>query len=199
MSATVRTFRAPDATAALAAVKAALGPDAVLISTRTVAGGLFRRPEVEVVAAVGAAVEDVPGGREGREGGGAAREPFGGAASRPVPVRYAPAAAAPIPAARPEHDPLASEVQLLRRSVEEARRALATVTREARAGHDLQLAPAAAEIHGRLIARGVEPLLAEELVRQALLGSATRAGGLERAVRDLLGQRLVPCRAPWMQ
>ncbi len=44
MSANVRTFRAPDSSSALAAVKAALGPDAILISTRTVEGGLFRRP-----------------------------------------------------------------------------------------------------------------------------------------------------------
>src|SRR5919206_499271 len=35
MSAQLRTFRAPDAQSALAAVKAALGPDAILVSTRT--------------------------------------------------------------------------------------------------------------------------------------------------------------------
>ena len=60
MSATVRTFRASDSTAALAAVKAALGPDAILISTRTVQGGIFRRPEVEVTAAAGDAMERSP-------------------------------------------------------------------------------------------------------------------------------------------
>ena len=57
MSARLQTFRAADHQSALAAVKAALGPDAVLVSTRTVAGGLWRKPEVEVVAAAGEAIE----------------------------------------------------------------------------------------------------------------------------------------------
>lgn len=191
MSAIVRTFRAPDAAAALAAVKAALGPDAVLISTRTVEGGLFRRPEVEVTAAAGEALEP----------------PAAGRAAPPVPALPSPARAAAGATAygagallaRPADDPLASEVQLLRRSVEETRRALALVTREARAGRELQLPPAAAELHARLVARGVEPLLAEELVRQALQATgAPRPRSLEDVVRDLVGERLLPCRAPWL-
>ncbi|MFY3746452.1 flagellar biosynthesis protein FlhF, partial [Anaeromyxobacter sp. Red801] len=52
MTPTVRTFRAPDSAAALAAVKAALGPEAVILATRTVDGGLFRRAEVEITAAL---------------------------------------------------------------------------------------------------------------------------------------------------
>ena len=182
MSATVRTFRASDSTAALAAVKAALGPDAILISTRTVQGGIFRRPEVEVTAAAGDALEAPAESRTDAPAHGVSRY----------------AAATPA-LSRPADDPLSSEVQLLRRSVEETRRALATVTREARSGRELQIPPAAAELHARLIARGVEPVLAEELVRQALkLTASPRAGGLEGAVRDLLGERLIPCRAPWL-
>lgn len=50
MSQLTRTFRAPDARGALAQVKAALGSDAVIVSTREVSGGLFRQKEVEVVA-----------------------------------------------------------------------------------------------------------------------------------------------------
>ncbi|HEX7625038.1 MAG TPA: flagellar biosynthesis protein FlhF [Anaeromyxobacteraceae bacterium] len=181
MSANVRTFRAPDSSSALAAVKAALGPDAILISTRTVQGGMFRRAEVEVTAAGGDAME-APGAR-----------------TAPAAAGISKYAGATPTASRPADDPLASEVQLLRRSVEETRRALATVTREARSGRELQIPPAAAELHARLIARGVEPVLAEELVRQALqLTASPRAGGLEGAVRDLLGERLLPCRAPWL-
>src|SRR6266545_1129869 len=106
MSANVRTFRAPDSTSALAAVKAALGPDAILISTRTVQGGLFRRAEVEVTAASGQPIED-------------SRAP-----SPPLPAAAAPQLRAyarserPAEAqspGRPHDDPLASEVQLLRR------------------------------------------------------------------------------------
>ena len=196
MSATVRTFRAPDSATALAAVKAALGPDAVLISTRTVQGGLFRRPEVEVTAASGPVLEDARGAPRDHEPPPAPLP----AARRAALVRPARTVADAAPARpRPADDPLASEVQLLRRSVDEARRALAAVTREARAGRDLQIPPAAAEIHARLIGRGVEPVLAEELTRQALQLAATpRAGGLGGAVRDLVGERLVPCRAPWL-
>jgi len=199
MSAQIRTFRANDPVSALAAVKTALGPDAVLISTRTVEGGLFRRPQIEVTAAAGPPLEgpvsspplpDTPPKEEGHPLGAAAR-----LASYARGTRVQ----GDADESRPRDDRLASEVLLLRRSVEEARRALATVTREARAGRDLQIPPAAAEVHARLIARGVEPLLAEELVRQALqLSPAPRPHLLIGAVRDLLGERLVPCRAPWL-
>ncbi len=191
MSATVRTFRAPDSASALAAVKAAFGPDAILISTRTVEGRLFRRPEIEVTAAAGPLLEQPAGLQPGTVAPHAQRA-YG---SEQTPAG---AAALARPPARPVDDPLASEVQLLRRSVEEARRALAAVTREARSGRELQIAPAAAEIHGRLLARGVEPVLAEELVRQALTMTSSPSCGLAAAVRDLVGERLVPCRAPWL-
>ncbi|HUK65949.1 MAG TPA: flagellar biosynthesis protein FlhF [Anaeromyxobacteraceae bacterium] len=182
MSATVRTFRAPDSASALAAVKAALGPEAILISSRTVQGSLFRRAEVEVTAAAGPLVEQAPG------------------ELRAAVAAYKKSDREPrdsLRAGRPADDQLASEVKLLRRSVEEARRALATVTREAQASHDLQIPPAAAMVHARLIGRGVEPVLAEELVRQALQ-LAARASGLAATVRDLVSERLLPCRAPWL-
>ncbi len=199
----IQTFRAPDAAAALAAVKAALGPDAILVSTRTVPGGLFRRSEVEVTAAAGEAVESPPPRTSVRLDTARPelppeREPRAVDAAGDGTARASRTAAAG--AARPTDDLLASEVHLLRRSVEEARRALADVTLEARAGRDLQLPPAAAELHAALVSRGVEPVLAEELVRQALVvGGATRRIALDRAIRDLLGERLVPCRAPWLR
>jgi flagellar biosynthesis protein FlhF len=201
MSATVRTFRAPNSQSALAAVKAALGPDAVLISTRTVPGGLWKKPEVEVVAALGEAFEGraTPSARPDRSAAESNGEEWISTYPASVRAQRRPEPRPEQPATRPADDPLFSEVQALRRSVEEARRALALVTREARSGRELQLPPAAAELHARLCARGVDPEIAEELVRQALsLTSAPRAGGLDGAVRDLLGERLVPCRAPWL-
>ena len=50
----IRTFRARDARAALTAVKAAFGIDAVIIGTKQVPGGFFGRPSIEVTAAAGA-------------------------------------------------------------------------------------------------------------------------------------------------
>jgi flagellar biosynthesis protein FlhF len=181
MTPTVRTFRAPDSAAALAAVKAALGAEAVILSTRTVDGGLFRRPEVEITAA--------------------AEPPAPPPRRRPPPAPAAevePRRAAPPPPQRPHDDALQDEIRHLRRSVEEARRALTSVTQEARAGRDLQLPPAGAEVYARLACRGVEPALAEGLVRSALATVPPETRRVLAAVKDLLGERLVPCRAPWL-
>jgi flagellar biosynthesis protein FlhF len=51
MNANVRTFRATSPRAALDAVKAALGDDAVILETREIRGGLWGRTEIEVTAA----------------------------------------------------------------------------------------------------------------------------------------------------
>src|SRR4051812_22961865 len=50
----IRTFRARDARSALTAVKAAFGPDAVIIETKQIDGGLFGRSQIEVTAAADA-------------------------------------------------------------------------------------------------------------------------------------------------
>lgn len=198
MTPTVRTFRAPDTNAALAAVKAALGSEAVILSTRSVDAGMFRRAEVEITAALGQAEEDLPRPRPRPRSAAAAVAAHALAAGQPAPRAAAPLPAPRPPPVRPEDDPVSDELRSLRRSVEEARKALATVTREARAGRDLQLPPAAAEIHARLTGRGVEPALAEGLVRSALASTGPDAQAILAAVRDLLGERLVPCRAPWL-
>ncbi|HET7754237.1 MAG TPA: flagellar biosynthesis protein FlhF [Anaeromyxobacteraceae bacterium] len=227
MQATVRTFRAPDTASALAAVKAALGPDAVLLSTRNVEGGMFRKPEVEVTAAlrVGACADLGTHGRDdqlrarrvaqtyaersaaqdspaanGRLTHGAGRPVVGASADLHVV-----GASAGLRDTAMRDDALAVEIQSLRRSVEEARRSLSLVTREARSARELQIPPAAADVHALLVARGVETLLAEELVRQAMALAPSRepaASMRERitaTVRDLVGERLVPSRAPWLQ
>jgi flagellar biosynthesis protein FlhF len=193
---TVRTFRAPDSASALAAVKAALGPEAVILATRSVDGGLFRRAEVEITAAL-----EPAGAALGRYSTPA--DTVEDAAVHPERSASAPAearsrgAAAPI-RRRPVDDPLEEEVRLLRRSVEEARNALAQVTREARAGRELQLPPGGAEVFARLAGRGVEPSLAESFVRSALATAGPEPQRVLAAVKDILGERLVPCRAPWL-
>ncbi len=49
---TVRTFRAQDPKAALDIVKAMMGPDAIIISTREVGGNFFKKGEIEITAAL---------------------------------------------------------------------------------------------------------------------------------------------------
>src|SRR4051812_8087840 len=94
----IRTFRARDARAALTAVKAAFGPDAVIIETRQVDGGLFGRTQIEVTAAADA---------------GAARLPL---SDRAVAPRRGVAAA-------PDHA-VEGDVAALRRVMEDVRRSL---------------------------------------------------------------------------
>jgi len=203
MTPNVRTFRAADSNAALAAVKAALGSEAVILATRSVDGGLFRRSEVEITAALGPIEEDLPRARPRPRTGAAALAAHAAANPElrlPEPLASGAGASrsAPPSTRPPDEDPLTAEVRYLRRSVEEARHALAAVTREARAGRDMQLPPAAAEVHARLTGRGVESALAEGLVRSALDSAGADPVGILRVVRDLLGERLVPCRAPWL-
>jgi flagellar biosynthesis protein FlhF len=163
-------------------VKAALGSDAVILSTRSVDGGLFRKPEVEITAALEPSGPPALAGARYRQAAPAAPAP----------------AASPPPPTRPPDDALQDEVRLLRRSVEEARRALTAVTLEARAGRDLQLPPAGAEVYARLAGRGMEQALAEGLVRSALAMAPPETSRVLTAVKDLLGERLIPCRAPWL-
>ena len=186
MTPTVRTFRAPDTASALAAVKAALGSDAVILSTRTVDGGLFRRPEVEITAALEAPAPP------------RARRPPPPHRPEGVDLAPAPRQTPPPPPPRPTDDALHDELRQLRRSVEEARRALNAVTSEARASREFQLPPAGAEVYARLAERGMEAALAEGLVRSALSTVPPETHRVLAAVKDLLGERLVPCRAPWL-
>lgn len=185
MTPTVRTFRASDSAAALAAVKAALGSEAVILSTRTVDGGLFRKPEVEMTAALESPRYSPPPQR--RRPKAPPQDSDSARRAEPLP-----------PPPRPADDALQDEIRHLRRTVEEARRALSAVTAEARAGRDLQLPPAGAEVFARLACRGVEPALAEGLVRSALSMVPPETSRVLAAVKDLLGERLIPCRAPWL-
>lgn len=121
-NATVRTFRAPDAAAALRLIKAALGPDAVILATREIPASGAKRAEIEVTAALEPRAEppaptprasEPPrvapmrtGGAEPRDFGAEPRgflsEPREAREPAAVPVRYpTPRAEAPRPLAVP--------------------------------------------------------------------------------------------------
>lgn len=169
---TIRTFRAADTRAAIRAVKAAFGPEAVIISTREIGGGMFRRPDVEVTAALS----------------------FEPAAAPPPP---APRSAAPSPASY-RGGPIAPAAESVRRYEASAPRPQSVPF--GRPDHDLDLIPSALEVYRHLVHRGVEETLAEEVVRQAISdGHASRTDALFSGVREILAERLVPCRAPWLR
>ncbi|WP_373049419.1 flagellar biosynthesis protein FlhF [Vulgatibacter sp.] len=172
-SPTLRTFRAADTRAALAAVKAALGPDAVIVSTRSIPRTLLRGPEIEVTAALEAPPAPPPAAT------GTAREP------EPRAALLAPS--------------FAGEMAAMREALAEARRELRRVSRESRIQQALRFDAAAAAVHESLLDAGVEEALAEELVRQSLAAGHAGAEELRTAVRELLRRRISATRAPWLR
>ena len=155
---TVKTFRAADPRAALNAVKAALGAEAVILQTRQVGGGLWGKPQIEVTAA-----------------------------------RSTEAARAGGP-----RDALETEVAALRRVVEELRREVRSSSRDdTRPVPGESVNPAGLRLLRRLTGRGVEEMMAQEIVKLALLEAAPRDNDLMAAAGDLVRKRLPPARAPW--
>ncbi len=172
-----RTFRGPDTRTALAAVKAALGPDAIIVSTRDVGGGLMRRSEVEVTAGLPNWSPEEP----------APPSPSSRNATVGRPAFLANQAAGALAGA---------SMGELQRLVEETRDVLRAAALQA--GRS-PLPGRAAAIWERLVERGLEEKLADELVRFAMEDAATPGAlSLETAVRAALADRLVAARAPWL-
>ena len=208
---TFRTFRAPDARSALAMVKAALGSDAVILSTREVSNGLFRSREIEVTAAL----PEVP--PQSKSLAAQAYVPSGGRVATPplassdvqrasanatdAPRPSAPRPSAPQapnpPTSREEH--LSDELLRLRSAMDEMRREMRQVTGQVRIERDYRLPPVGAELLTHLINRGVEEALAEESIRQAVEASPNHSPAtLLASLREALGERVVSGRPPWL-
>ncbi|MBE2252114.1 MAG: flagellar biosynthesis protein FlhF [Myxococcus sp.] len=215
---TFRTFRAPDTRSALAMVKAALGPEAIIIATREVSNGLFRPKEIEVTAAlpepgpVSKALDSQPW----------ATAPAGKAPSIPPAMTPRRALTTELPAAEP---PRATTAQLhsadlqqaisaaaesrsapdlndelvrLRGAFEAMQREMKTLARQ-RVERDTNLPGAATDLYAHLISQGVEDQLADECVRQAVeLAKDTRLESLLPVLRSAVSERIVAGRAPWL-
>ena len=192
----IRTFRARDARAALTAVKAAFGPDAVIIETRQIDGGLFGRTQIEVTAAADASAARSPLiERTARRGTGAASDPA-----------------------------VDDDVAALRRAVEDVRRSLGRqdeglarrfdVGRAPERGLDdgddrrfddrrfddrrqPELGSEARKAFRHLLDRGVDEVLARELLDEALTIGGGRATEILRGVAAALGKTLRAAPAPW--
>jgi flagellar biosynthesis protein FlhF len=165
----------------LAAVKAALGSEAMIVSTREIPGTLFRSGAVEVTAAV--VPEDLPAGD-------VTPAPSEALADRAAALygETAPRSGADVN----------RELDALRACVAETQNALSSVARQARMGQDLQLAPAAAQFNTHLSMLGFDPILAEELVRQLMQGGVPRtAAGFRMPARNALNRIVKSCPPPW--
>lgn len=176
MTSMVRTFRAPDARSALAAVKAAMGSEAVILSTQQVGGGFFQRAEVEVTAALEPKPEPAAEPEAPQRAHGAAR------------YQVAPP---PQPRQDPMHAMVGEELIALRSAVESMRDQLRQPT--AAAPFPASVMP----LYDHLCARGLEPGVVEELLRHGAEAHGQHLGGLWQGVRELLAQRLVAGRSPW--
>jgi flagellar biosynthesis protein FlhF len=168
MNAIVRTFRGPDPRSALDAVRTALGDEAIILKTREV-GGIFGRKEIEITATR-----------------------TGDAASEGAPR-----------AKEPKSIDLESEVQALRRIVEQLRSEVRSTKAEPRMSGvptpaSSGLSTNAATLVRRLIERGGEAQIVEELVRDAAR-VATGHGEREllESLREGLRHRLAPATPPW--
>jgi flagellar biosynthesis protein FlhF len=186
-NATIRTFRAPDAVAALSAVRAAFGGEAVILQTREVAGGFFGRTQIEVTAA--SSVNEVPGGRERRP-----------AWEEGPPRTPRMPASASINTATAQKRDLYQEISALRGVVEELKRRGARGEGAAAApeGSD-ELSGETLRVYRHLTKRGMEDHLARELCLEAQPeGRNVRSGEVAEAVQSLLRKRLAPGMAPWL-
>ncbi len=201
MHAVIRTFRGPDARAALAAVKAGLGPDAVILSTRELPAGLFRPAQIEITAGVGDASPLLPS--PGVPGPAVAAAPV---PAPPVPLELAaplPApVAAPVRTAREMAKELAreedrhAELLALRTSVDALRREL---SQRRGAGAREGFFPLAQGLFEHLCSRGFEEAVAEEAVRGAIAEVGEHGpNALFESVRLFLQDRVVSARAPWL-
>jgi flagellar biosynthesis protein FlhF len=209
---TFRTFRAPDARSGLAMVKAALGSDAVILSTREVFNGLFRAKEIEVTAALPDAPQQtkslaaqayVPSGSRVATpvvGSSDVQRAISLATDSPRPSSPRPSAP-PLPAApvTSREEQLSDELIRLRGAMDDMRREMRHVTGQVRIERDYRLPPVGAELLTHLINRGVEEALAEESVRQAVEASPNHSPAtLLASLRDALGERVVSGRPPWL-
>ncbi len=204
MNAEVRTFRAPDTRAALSAVKAALGPEAIILSSRELRG-LFGRAEVEVTAALSMPVPP-PRALAGAYGKTQEQaEPRRSEQEQQQPPdphqeqqqRHQPRSE-PAFVRSLQGDGVSAELRALRRLLDETREALEQAqnrpAEEPRRGsvHD------GPPLQQLLVERGVQPELASEIVAAARLSRVERTPQALQLLREALADRIIVSRPPWL-
>jgi flagellar biosynthesis protein FlhF len=173
----IRTFRAPDARAALSAVKAAFGADAVIIETKQIGGGLFGRPHIEVTAAAGSDSPVLDRGPDRAQDRSQDRSPD-----------------------RSQDRSMETDIAALRRVMDDVRR---TLHRRPRAGDDRgaaidsELSADGRRVFRHLLGRGVEAEAARALVDEARAAGAERAAEMFGEIARAVGKQLMAAPAPW--
>jgi len=164
----IRTFRAATTRAALAAIKAALGGEAVILDTREV-GGLFGRKEIEVTVAKSSQPNSPQLTQSDAQ---KSTERVGAAAG---------------------WDELLRVARRLETQLDKMREPSATTT-PSEGGNPSERAA----IYARLVRRGLEEDLAFEFVRQAeRLGAGSRKGDYNDEIGKIIRKRVACVVAPW--
>lgn len=182
--AVVRTFRAPDARAALTAVKAAFGADAVILDTRQIGGGLFSRPQIEVTAAP-PALPAAPAQHRDQEPG-SPKSPWTRYRTEPKSGVVRRSADLPLPAMSPSgRDDFGGDQ-------------IAGFPRERLNGPgEVELGATARRVFKHLLDRGADADLARQLVDDAGAEGARTVNDLFAAIRQRLQTTLRAAPAPW--
>jgi flagellar biosynthesis protein FlhF len=188
-------------------VKATLGVDAIILSTRDVSNGLFRPKEIEVTAALpdsaisARATQAQAFAPNAASAGHQKQENAGGTAPSPRTTTELaqPAQAKGASSRHRASEDVSEELTRLRSTLEDMRREMRSVTGQVKLERELALPPAGAECLAHLIDRGVDEHLAKEILRQAVeTAPNTNTATILAAVRQALASRILTERAPWI-
>ncbi|HEV8635345.1 MAG TPA: flagellar biosynthesis protein FlhF [Chloroflexota bacterium] len=182
----MKRYQAASMADAVAAIRAELGPRAVILhASESKRGpfGILGKPVVEVVAAV----DDTAPARQASSPARAAARPPG----RTAHGAAAPPAGGDAGTAGGTEPPVdAGGLGDMRRHVIELRRALGELTRHSQWPGMAKLAPPLVELYQRLVDQEVEPSLAQELVATVDGELSLRASGDRATVLDCLAKHL---------
>ena len=199
---TFRTFRAPDARSALQMVKASMGADAIIISTKDVSGGVFRPREIEVTAALpdAAPAPRVPSASAYTPSARPPETHTPTALTFPRPVPHVVDTPRPTPVSPvTQGEDVSGELLRLHASMDSMRREMRAMSGQVRLERELSLTPSAAELLAHLVNRGVEDALAHEAVREAMESASNQSpAALMAGLRTALSERVIAGRAPWL-
>jgi flagellar biosynthesis protein FlhF len=182
----LKRYEVVDLSDAIAQIKRDLGPDAIVLSTRTIRqrGGLFRlggKPLLEVIAAVDPQSSEAtaPPAAEASHG-----------------IGYAPPSPPPLPPELPSQDTATAEMEALRRELRSMRQELlalqgATKDKTPAPAKTRRLPKALMGLQQQLMARGLAAELAEQLLDEARGGRPAKALQDEAMLRDILRHMMI--------
>ncbi len=192
-------------------VKASLGTEAVILSTREVSNGLFKSKEIEVTAALPSSPSQSAQPAKQTASPASRQTPFQtyagpstkGASPNAVvaePKNFSAQAFEQMSTrVEPLREELSDELNRMRSAMEDMRREMRAVTGQVKLERELALPPTGAECLAALVDRGVDDVLAKDIMARAMeLAQNTSQATVLAAVRQALGERILAAPASWV-